>query len=105
MTSTQILFAVLFVLLANRGRLKIIVNSIFKAQKLQEYKNDSLIVVLKRKTGLEFEIKISPSNKVNAYSPSHPLKPLFVLTKGAIKNLINDELEWLALHESGHCAL
>lgn len=37
--------------------------------------------------------------------PSIPIKPIIVISSSAREYLIDDELEWLVLHEAGHCVL
>lgn len=60
---------------------------------------------INKRAGLNFEIKVQKSPLIFGYMPSIPIKPVMVISSSAREHLTDDELEWLVLHEAGHCVL
>lgn len=107
--SESILFSIVFLTISNwfqiRNFLKLIVGPKVKTEPL----NDKWInqIVLK-KTGLKLSGVTLFKDKL-MYGMMTGLgpwvMPRMVLSEGLYKNLNKDELEWVILHETGHCVL
>ncbi len=101
-----ILFVFIFLYTANWVRAKLIIQGLGKPKKVfTSFKNKKFLDKVNKKIGLPFVIKVQNSPWIFGYSPSVPLKPIFVVSKGAITHLKENELEWLVLHEMGHCVM
>lgn len=69
-------------------------------------KDEWISLVIKRKTGLDLKrIILFNSNKLFGMMPGIPWKPELILSRGLYHSLNKDELEWVILHEAGHCVL
>ena len=101
-----IIFLIVFSYIANWGRVKLLIQGIGKEKKVfLPFKNKSFLDKVNKKVRVNFQIKVQNSPLIYGYSPSVPLKPLFVVSSGAIRYLKENELEWLVLHEMGHCIM
>lgn len=62
--------------------------------------------VVKKKTGLSLlDITIFHDKKLYGMMAGLPFWPKMILSEGLYKSLNKDELEWVILHEAGHCVL
>lgn len=69
--------------------------------------NDAWIKgVVKKKTGLSLlNITIFHDKKMYGMMAGLPFWPKMILSEGLYKSFNKDELEWVILHEAGHCVL
>lgn len=104
MLINSIIFVILFLYLTNWARLRLIFGALFKPKlSFTNFTDKQFIDKVNKKTGLRFDIKIQQSSRIFGYMPSIPIKPIMVISSGARENLTDDELEWIVLHEAGHC--
>ena len=97
-------FITIFTYISNWKRFQFLPKAILNPKKnLKPYQNDELVHNLSHKLGIKFEIKIQNSSVINGYMPGIPTKPIMILTQGAVDKLSPQELEWVILHEAGHC--
>lgn len=62
--------------------------------------------IVKKKTGLSLlNIIIFHDKKLYGMMVGLPFWPKMILSEGLYKSLNKDELEWVILHEAGHCVL
>lgn len=99
-----IIFFLIFGYLTNWKRLRLLPKAILNLQNnLKEFNNKRIIKELSKKLDLTFTIKVQKSTFINGYMPGIPIKPVMVITQAAVDNLSLKELEFLILHEAGHC--
>ena len=61
---------------------------------------------MKKKTGLSLlDITIFHDKKMYGMMAGFPFWPKMILSEGLYKSFNRDELEWVILHEAGHCVL
>lgn len=101
------LFIVVYLLICNWFQLysflSIIIGPKYKTSSI----NDTWIkTVVKKKTGLSLlDITIFHDQKMYGLMAGLPFWPKMILSEGLYKTLNKDELEWVILHEAGHCVL
>src|SRR3989338_4125174 len=62
--------------------------------------------IVKKKTGLSLlDITIFHDQKMYGMMVGFPFWPKMILSEGLYKSFNKDELEWVILHEAGHCVL
>lgn len=62
--------------------------------------------IVKKKTGLALlNITLFHDKKMYGMMAGLPFWPKMILSKGLYKSFNKDELEWVILHEAGHCVL
>lgn len=106
MLSDVVLFFIIFVYITNWSRIRLIFGALFKPkQSFVNFTDKQFIDRVNKKAGLTFDIRIQQSPWIFGYMPSIPIKPIMVISSGARENLTDDELEWIVLHEAGHCVL
>ena len=99
-----IIFVTIFIYFSNWKRFKFLPKVLLNPKRnLKQYHNNKLVDNLSKKLGVKFEIKVQKSQIINGYMPGIPKKPVMILTQGAIDKLTPQELEWMILHEAGHC--
>lgn len=99
-----ILFAAVFLYITNWSRLRLVFRGLLRPKKsFSNFTDKQFIDKVNKKTGFKFNILIQESDWIFGYMPSIPIKPVMVISSGARKYLTNDELEWIVLHEAGHC--
>lgn len=99
-------FTVLFLYITNWNRVRLIFRGLLKPRNsFSNFTDKKFIDRVNKKTGLKFDIKIQESDWIFGYMPSIPIKPVMVISSGAREHLTSDELEWIVLHEAGHCVL
>lgn len=103
----SLLFSTMFLTICNwfqiQHFLKLVVGPKIKTESL----NDKWInTVVKKKTGLNLlSITLFKDEKMYGMMAGFPFWPKMILSEGLYKNLDKDELEWVILHEAGHCVL
>ncbi len=105
----SILFSVIFLTICNwfqiQHFLKLIIGPKIKTKIL---KDDWINSVVKKKTGLNLkDITLFKDQKMYGMMTGLGpwVMPRMILSEGLYKNLNKDELEWVILHEAGHCVL
>lgn len=62
--------------------------------------------IVKKKTGLSLlDITIVHTSKMYGMMAGLPFWPKMILSEGLYESFNKDELEWVILHEAGHCVL
>jgi len=104
-----IIFSVVFLTISNwfqiRSFLKLVVGPRTKTEILID---KWINTVIKKKTGLNLkEITLFKDEKMYGMMTGLGpwIMPKMILSEGLYKNLNKDELEWVILHEAGHCVL
>lgn len=105
----SILFSIIFLTICNwfqiRSFLKLVIGPKIKTEILNDKWINNTVL---EKTGLRLsDVTLFKDNKM--YGMMTGLGPLImprmILSEGLYKNLNKDELEWVILHEAGHCVL
>lgn len=106
---SYIIFAIIFLFICNYFQIlhfaKLIVGPKIKTETL---KDDWINSVVKKKAGLNLkDITLFKDEKMYGMMTGLGpwMMPRMILSEGLYKNLNNDELEWVILHEAGHCVL
>jgi Zn-dependent protease with chaperone function len=106
---SYIIFVVIFLFICNYFQIlhfaKLIVGPKIKTEIL---KDDWINSVVKKKTGLNLkDITLFKDEKMYGMMTGLGpwIMPRMILSEGLYKNLNKDELEWVILHEAGHCVL
>ena len=102
-----ILFAIIFLIVTNWFQLlsflKLVVGPNIKTESLDD---KWIKFVVKKKTGLTLlDITLFKDKKMYGMMVGLPFWPNMILSEGLYKNFDKDELEWVVLHEAGHCVL
>lgn len=102
-----IVFVTIFLVVSNWFQLlsfsKLIIGPKIKTRSLDDKWIKS---VVKKKTGLDLlDITLFEDKKMYGMMAGLPFWPKMILSEGLYKNLNKDELEWVVLHEAGHCVL
>lgn len=102
-----LIFTIIFIYLANWFQVNIFIKSLISPKVSVRFIRDNWITsTIKRKTGLNIQrIVIFNTKKMFGMMPGLPFKPEMILSQGLYKNLKRNELEWVILHEAGHCLL
>ena len=101
------LFILVYLLLCNWFQLYSFL-SIFIGPKYRTSSVDDkwIKAVVKKKTGLSLlDITLFNDQKVYGFMAGLPFWPKMILSKGLYTSFNKDELEWVILHEAGHCVL
>jgi hypothetical protein len=106
---SYIIFVVIFLFICNYFQIlhfaKLIVGPKIKTEIL---KDDWINSVVKKKTGLNLkDITLFKDEKMYGMMTGLGpwIMPRMIISEGLYKNLNKDELEWVILHEAGHCVL
>ena len=106
---SYIIFAIIFLFICNYFQIihfaKLIAGPKIKTEIL---KDDWINSVVKKKTGLNLkDITLFKDPKMYGMMTGLGpwIMPRMILSEGLYKNLNKDELEWVILHEAGHCVL
>lgn len=100
-------FSIIFLFICNWFQLfsflKLVVGPKIKTETI----NDKWIKsVVKKKTELNLlDITLFKDKKMYGMMAGLPFWPKMILSEGLYKRLNKDELEWVILHEAGHCVL
>jgi len=74
--------------------------------KFSSLKDPWIYQTVKKKVGLSLtDITIFYDKKMYGMMAGLPFWPKMILSEGLYKNFNKDELEWVILHEAGHCVL
>lgn len=102
-----IIFVILFLSIVNWSQI-ISFSSLFVGSKIKTstIKDEWINNVVKKKTGLKLlDITLFHDKKMYGMMAGLPFWPKMILSTGLYKSLNKDELEWVILHEAGHCIL
>ncbi len=102
-----IIFIILFLAIANWSQI-ISFSSLFIGPKTKTsiLKNELIKNIVKKKTGLTLlDITLFHDKKMYGMMAGLPFWPKMILSTGLYESLNKDELEWVILHEAGHCIL
>lgn len=102
-----ILFVILFLAIVNWSQI-ISFSSLFVGPKIKTstIKDEWINNVVKKKTGLKLlDITLFHDKKMYGMMAGLPFWPKMILSTGLYESLNKDELEWVILHEAGHCVL
>ena len=102
-----VLFILIFLVICNWFQLysflSIIVGPRYKTSSIDDKWIKSTV---KKKTGLSLtDITIFHDKKMYGLMAGLPFWPKMILSEGLYKSFNKDELEWVILHEAGHCVL
>ena len=100
-------FTLLFLTIANWFQI-IKFSSLFIGPKIKTslVKDDWIQNTVKKKTGLTLlDITLFHDKKMYGMMAGLPFWPKMILSTGLYKSFNKDELEWVILHEAGHCVL
>lgn len=102
-----LLFALIFLYITNWFQIHAFVIAFLQPRKrITMIKDEWIFKLVKQKTGLTLKrIIIFETNKLFGMMPSIPLKPELILSRGLYESFNKDEMEWVILHEAGHCVL
>jgi Zn-dependent protease with chaperone function len=74
--------------------------------KISMIKDEWIKNIVKKKTGLTLlDITLFHDKKMYGMMAGLPFWPKMILSTGLYESLNKDELEWVVLHEAGHCVL
>lgn len=102
-----IIFTILFLAIVNWSQI-ISFSSLFVGPKIKtsKIKDEWINNVVKKKTGLKLpDITLFHDKKMYGMMAGLPFWPKMILSTGLYKSLNKDELEWVILHEAGHCVM
>lgn len=103
----SIIFSLIFLFITNWFQL-ISFLSLVIGPKYKTSQIDDLWIknTVKKKTGLALmDITIFHDKKMYGMMAGTPFWPKMILSEGLYKSFNKDELEWVVLHEAGHCVL
>ena len=99
-----LVFLIVYIYIANWVQFRDLATRLLQPkQHFSPFRDETLIQRLRDVTGLNFEIKVVDSPRVFGFMPGIPIKPILLVSQGALDRLSSDGLEWLTLHEAGHC--
>lgn len=102
-----ILFIIFFLAVVNWSQI-ISFSSLFVGPKIKTstIKDEWIKNIVKKKTGLTLlDITLFHDKKMYGMMAGLPFWPKMILSTGLYESLNKDELEWVILHEAGHCVL
>lgn len=102
-----VMFILIFIILCNwfqlRSFLSIIIGPRYKTSSIDDKWIKSIV---KKKTGLSLlDIIIFHDQKLYGMMVGLPFWSKMILSEGLYRSFNKDELEWVILHEAGHCVL
>lgn len=103
----SIVFSVIFLVVCNWFQLFSFLRLLVGPRIKTETVSDKWIKsVVKKKTGLALlDITLFKEKRMYGMMAGLPFWPKMILSEGLYKNFSKDELEWVILHEAGHCVL
>lgn len=107
MIESVLVFIIFFLFLSNWFQILTIFGALFNGKIERKQINDKWVNnTVFKKTGLKLlGITFFNDKKMYGMMMGLPFWPKMVLSKGLYNNLNRDELEWVILHEAGHCVL
>lgn len=102
-----IIFSLLYFYIANWFQVNTFVKHLSSSKKnIKIIENKEISQLIKRKTGINLKrIIVFNSQKMFGMMPGIPLHPELILSSKLLETLNKDELEWVLLHEAGHCVM
>jgi len=102
-----IIFTIFFLVIVNWFQLYSFLNLFIGLKiKTSSAKDNWIQNTVKKKTGLELlDITLFHDKKMYGMMAGLPFWPKMILSTGLYKSFNKDELEWVILHEAGHCVL
>ena len=102
-----IIFSLIFLFISNWFQITSFLSVPFKRGiKTISLKDKWIHETVLKKTGLRLlDITIFHDKKMYGMMAGIPFWPKMILSEGLYKALNKDELEWVILHEAGHCVL
>ncbi|OGM30087.1 hypothetical protein A2801_03180 [Candidatus Woesebacteria bacterium RIFCSPHIGHO2_01_FULL_41_10] len=103
-----LLFVIIFLYTTNWVRvllLKDLFNRSNNKKLFSKFNNEKYLAKVNKKAKLKFDIRVQESPAIYGYMAGLPIAPFMVVSSGAIKQLSLNELEWIVLHEVGHCVM
>lgn len=102
-----LIFALVYLILCNWFQIKTSLSAFIRPKKnISQLRDPWISDTIKKKTGLTIKsITIFETDKLFGMMAGIPAKPMMILSRGIYKEFKKDELEWLILHEAGHCVL
>lgn len=103
----MLVFALLFLIIVNWFQLISFSNLIVgKKIKTSILRDKWIFGTVQKKTGLKLlDITLFHDNKMYGMMAGFPFWPKMILSTGLYNSFNKDELEWVILHEAGHCVL
>lgn len=99
-----IIFVVVFVYLSQGALVRMFIKSLINPKEtILPFKDKNFLKKLQKKTGIDFDIKVIKSKQFFGAMHGIPAKPIMTLSSKALEILDKGELEWVVLHEAGHC--
>ena len=101
-----LLFILIFLVITNWFQLVAFLSVPFRKIKTSKLKDKWICKTVKEKTGFKLlAISIFHDKRMYGMMAGLPFWPKMILSEGLYKRLNKDELEWVILHEAGHCVL
>jgi Zn-dependent protease with chaperone function len=106
MMLNSLLFSLIFLFISNWFQIVAFLSVPFKKVKISTLDNSWIYKTVREKTGLKLlAITIFHDKKMYGMMAGLPFWPKMILSEGLYKKLNKDELEWVILHEAGHCVM
>ena len=104
---TYITFSLIFLFISNWFQIISFLSVPFRdGRRRSKLKDKWIYETVLKKTGLRLlDITIFHDKKMYGMMAGLPFWPKMILTDSLLKNFDKDEMEWVILHESGHCVL
>jgi len=101
------LFISTFIIVVNRSQIITFLGLIVGLKtKTSTLKDKWISRIVKQKSGLTIEeVTLFHDEKMYAMMVGFPFWPKMIISTGLYKQFSKDELEWVILHEAGHCVL
>ena len=102
-----IIFVIFFLAIVNWSQI-FSFSSLFVGPKIKTstVKDEWINKIVRKKTGLKLlDITLFHDKKMYGMMAGLPFWPKMILSTGLYENLNKDEIEWVILHEAGHCVL
>lgn len=101
-----LIFLLMYIYIAYWVQVRDLAKRLFQLKRhFSTYQNDAFVSRLRDVTSLNFDIRVVDSPRIFGFMPGVPTKPVMLVSQGALDRLSPDGLEWLMLHEGGHCVL
>ena len=103
----SLLFTIIYLIICNWFQLQSFLSIVIGPKYKTSFIDDKWIKsIVKKKTGLSLlDITIFHDKRPYGMMAGLPFWPKMILSEGLYKNFNKDELEWVILHEAGHCVL
>lgn len=99
-----LLFIAIFTYGGNWMQFNLLTTKIWKPRAhFTHFHNEPLLSNIEKKVGLRFKIHVQNSDRIFGFMLGLPFNPTMIVSQGAVTHLDDNGLEWLILHEAGHC--